>query len=227
MMKRTCTTQVNLDYSSEADMIKKMRVSMVFQPIVAAIFANSDIVEGKLCGKAHRARVWQNTDPARSGLLPFVFDEGFGFERYVDYLLDVPMYFVKRNGTYIDVAGASFRDFMQGNLAELPGECATMYDVEDQISIAFPEVRLKRYLELRGADSGSLDHTMRLTKFWLKMLYNPAALNAAYEIISSWPFSALQDLYLKVPDHGRDAEFFGQRAEEWYNFFDGSKSQAI
>lgn len=218
MMTRTCTVQVNLDYSSEADMVQKMRVSMALQPLVAAYFANSTEVEGEDSGyKQYRTLVWQNTDPARSGILPFVFDDTFGFNAYVDYLLDVPMYFIKRNGQYHDVAGKSFRDFMNGTLAGFEGEYATMSDFEDQISVAFPEVRLKRYIEVRGADSGNLDHIMKITSFWVDIFYNNTALNAVFDLVKTWTYKDVLDIYKRVPKEGTDAVIHGKSIEMWMN----------
>ena len=154
MMMRTCTVQINLDFESEADMVKKFRVSLALQPIATALFANSPFTEGKADGfQSYRSHIWTDTDPDRSGMLPFVFEDGFGFERYVDYLLDVPMYFVYRDGKYIDASGQSFRDFLEGKLPALPGELPTINDWADHITTAFPEVRLKNFLEMRGADS--------------------------------------------------------------------------
>ncbi|HEX8526966.1 glutamate--cysteine ligase, partial [Allosphingosinicella sp.] len=155
MMLRTCTIQVNLDYGSEADMVKKFRVGLALQPVATALFANSPLTEGRPNGfKSYRSHIWEDTDGDRTGMLPFVFEDGFGYERYCDYALDVPMYFVFRDGRYIDVAGRSFRDFLDGRLAELPGEKPTVTDWNDHLSTAFPEVRLKSFLEMRGADGG-------------------------------------------------------------------------
>ncbi|MGF1545624.1 MAG: glutamate--cysteine ligase [Parvularculaceae bacterium] len=187
MMHRTCTVQVNLDYSSEADMAMKFRVGLALQPIATALFANSSLVEGRPTGWASwRANIWTDTDPDRTGLLDFVFDEGFGFERYVDYMLDVPMYFVRRGADYIDVAGRSFRDFLRGELPELPGERPTMDDWEDHLSTAFPEVRLKRFLEMRGADSGAWSRICALPAFWVGLLYDADALAAAWDVAKGW-----------------------------------------
>ena len=155
MMKRTSTIQANLDFSSEADMVKKFRVSLALQPVATALFANSPFTEGRGNGfVSYRSHIWTDTDPDRCGILPFVFEPGMGFERYVDYMLDVPMYFVYRDGQYIDATGLSFRDFMAGKLSVLPGELPTMKDWEDHLTTAFPEVRLKKFLEMRGADGG-------------------------------------------------------------------------
>jgi len=187
MMLRTCTVQVNLDFASEADMIKKFRVSLALQPIATALFANSPFVEGKPNGfKSYRANIWTDTDPDRTGTPEFVFKSGMGFERYVDYLLDVPMYFVKRDGRYIDAAGQSFRDFMAGRLPALPGELPTIKDWEDHITVAFPEVRLKRYLEMRGADGSRWCHLCALPALWVGLLYDDAALDAAWDIAKHW-----------------------------------------
>jgi len=193
MMHRTCTVQVNLDYSSEADMVKKFRVSLALQPIATALFANSSLVEGKPSGYASwRANIWTDTDRDRTGLLHFVFEDGFGFDRYRDYLLDVPMYFVRREGRYIDAAGLSFRDFLDGRLSVLPGERPHILDWEDHMSTAFPEVRLKRFLEMRGADSGPWSRICALPAFWVGLLYDDIALDAAWEIARSWT-AAMRD----------------------------------
>lgn len=187
MMLRTCTVQVNLDFSSEANMVKKFRVSLALQPIATALFANSPFTEGKPNGfKSYRADIWTDTDPDRTGTPEFVFESGMGFERYVDYMLDVPMYFVHRDDRYIDASGQSFRDFMAGKLAALPGERPTMEDWADHITTAFPEVRLKRYLEMRGADGSRWCHLCALPAFWVGLLYDDTALNAAWDLVKDW-----------------------------------------
>jgi glutamate--cysteine ligase len=187
MMLRTCTVQSNLDFSSEADMVAKFRVSLALQPIATALFANSPFVEGKPTGfLSSRANVWTDTDPDRTGMLDFVFEDGFGFERYASYALDVPMYFVKRDGRYIDVAGRSFRDFIKGQLPELPGECPTMKDWADHVTTLFPEVRLKQYLEMRGADTGPAGRIAGLQALWAGIFYDGAALSAAWDLAKDW-----------------------------------------
>jgi glutamate--cysteine ligase len=187
MMHRTCTVQVNLDFSSEADMAAKFRTSLALQPIATALFANSGLVEGKPSGFAsYRAHIWTDTDPDRTGLLDFVFEDGFGFERYTEYMLDVPMYFVRRNGKYIDAAGQSFRDFLKGELPALPGEKPVMTDWEDHLSTAFPEVRLKQFLEMRGADSGPWARICALPAFWVGLLYDDQALGEAWDLAKGW-----------------------------------------
>lgn len=187
MMFRTCTVQANLDFADQADMVAKFRVSLALQPIATALFANSPFTEGKpngwLSGRAH---VWTDTDPDRTGLLNFVFEDGFGFAAYARYALSVPMYFVKRHGRYIDVAGRSFRDFMDGRLAELPGERPTLADWADHVSTIFPEVRLKQYLEMRGADAGSWSRLCALPALWAGLLYCPDCLAAAWELCCGW-----------------------------------------
>ena len=173
MMLRTCTIQVNLDYSSEADMVKKFRVGLALQPVATALFANSPFTEGKPNGfKSFRSHIWEDTDPDRTGMLPFVFEDGFGYERYCDYALDVPMYFVYRDGKYIDVAGESFRDFLDGKLPQLPGEKPRLTDWTDHLSTAFPEVRLKSFLEMRGADGGRWSRICGLPALWVGLLYD-------------------------------------------------------
>jgi glutamate--cysteine ligase len=187
MMKRTCTVQVNLDFGSEADMVNKFRTALALQPLATALFANSPFVEGRPCGYlSHRSHIWEDTDPNRTGMLPFVFEDGMGFERYVDYMLDVPMYFVYRNGRYIDASGQSFRDFLTGKLPALPGEKPTIGDWEDHLTTAFPEVRLKRYLEMRGADGGPWHRLCALPAFWTGLLYHQYSLDAAWDLARDW-----------------------------------------
>lgn len=187
MMLRTCTVQVNLDFASEADMIKKFRVALALQPVATALFANSPFVEGKPNGfKSYRADVWTDTDPDRTGTPEFVFESGMGFERYVDYMLDVPMYFVHRGDRYVDASGQSFRDFMAGKLPALPGERPTLADWADHITTAVPEVRLKRYLEMRGADGSRWCHLCALPALWVGLLYDDAALDAAWDLAKAW-----------------------------------------
>jgi glutamate--cysteine ligase len=206
MMLRTCTVQANLDYQSEADMVKKFRVSLALQPVAAALFANSPFTEGKPNGfQSYRSFVWTDLDPDRSGMLPFVFENGFGFERYVDYLLDVPMYFVYRDGKYIDASGQSFRDFMAGKLPALPGEIPTMTDWIDHSTTAFPEVRLKTFLEMRGADGGPWRRLCALPALWVGLLYDGAALDAAYDLIADWTKAEREAMRAEVPKLGLDA----------------------
>jgi glutamate--cysteine ligase len=206
MMLRTCTVQANLDYQSEADMVKKFRVSLALQPVAAALFANSPFTEGKPNGfQSYRSFVWTDLDPDRSGMLPFVFEKGFGFERYVDYLLDVPMYFVYRDGTYLDASGQSFRDFLAGKLPALPGEVPTMTDWVDHSTTAFPEVRLKTFLEMRGADGGPWRRLCALPALWTGLLYDSTALDAAYDLIADWTEAERQAMRAEVPRLGLDA----------------------
>jgi glutamate--cysteine ligase len=187
MMFRTCTVQVNLDFSSEADMVKKFRVSLALQPLATALFAASPFYEGKPNGyQSDRRHIWSDTDADRTGDIPFVFDDGFGFERYVDYALDVPMYFVYRDGKYIDVAGQSFRDFMAGKLPGLPGEVPSMDDWANHLTTLFPEVRIKKFMEMRGADGGPWQRLCALPAFWTGLLYDQSALDAAYDLIKDW-----------------------------------------
>jgi glutamate--cysteine ligase len=197
MMLRTCTIQTNLDYRSEADMVKKFRVSLALQPLATALFANSPFTEGKPNGfLSYRSHIWTDTDPHRTGMLPFVFEEGFGYDRYADYMLDVPMYFVFREGRYIDAAGLSFRDFLDGKLSVLPGERPTRSDWTDHLSTAFPEVRLKSFLEMRGADCGPASHITALPAFWVGLLYDEQALDAAWDEVRHWT----------IEDHARIRE---------------------
>ena len=200
MMLRTCTIQVNLDYASEADMVKKFRVGLALQPVATALFANSPITEGKPNGyKSFRSHIWEDTDPHRTGMLPFVFEEGFGYERYCDYALDVPMYFVFRDGRYIDVAGASFRDFLEGKLPQLPGEKPRLSDFTDHLSTAFPEVRLKSFLEMRGADGGRWSRICALPALWVGLLYADEALDAAWDRVKHWTIEEREKLRHDVP----------------------------
>ena len=206
MMLRTCTIQVNLDYSSEADMVKKFRVGLALQPVATALFANSPFTEGKPNGfKSFRSHIWEDTDPARTGMLPFVFEDGFGYERYCDYALDVPMYFVFRDGKYIDAAGLSFRDFLDGRLSVLPGEKPTIADWNDHLSTAFPEVRLKSFLEMRGADGGRWGRICALPALWVGLLYDDGALDAAWERVKHWTIEEREALRHAVPREALDA----------------------
>ena len=187
MMYRTCTVQVNLDFSSEADMIKKFRVALALQPIATALFANSPFFEGKPNGyQSWRQRIWQSLDPDRTGMLPFVFEDGMGFERYTDYALDVPMYFVYRDGTYINALGQSFRDFLKGELPALPGEVPTLSDWADHLTTIFPEARIKKFMEMRGADGGPWRRLCALPAFWVGLLYDQTALDAAWDVCKDW-----------------------------------------
>jgi glutamate--cysteine ligase len=200
MMLRTCTVQVNLDFASEADMVKKFRVSLALQPVATALFANSPFTEGKPNGfLSYRSHIWTDTDPDRTGVLPFVFEDGFSYERYVDYMLDVPMYFVTRNGRYIDLAGQSFRAFMDGKLDALPGERPTIGDWTDHLSTAFPEVRLKRFLEMRGADAGPWARICALPALWVGLLYDQTALDAAWDLVKDWTAEDHASLRRDVP----------------------------
>jgi glutamate--cysteine ligase len=200
MMLRTCTIQTNLDYSSEADMVKKFRVGLALQPVATALFANSPLTEGKPNGyKSFRSHIWEDTDPDRTGMLPFVFDEGFGYERYLDYALDVPMYFVYRDGRYIDASGQSFRDFLDGKLPALPGERPLISDFFDHLSTAFPEVRLKSFLEMRGADGGRWSRICALPALWVGLLYEDSALDAAWDLVKHWSIEEREELRRSVP----------------------------
>ncbi|WP_121114898.1 glutamate--cysteine ligase [Croceibacterium ferulae] len=212
MMLRTCTIQVNLDYGSEADMAKKFRTSLALQPLATALFANSPFTEGKPNGfLSYRSHIWSDTDPHRTGMIPFVFDEDFGYERYVDYMLDVPMYFVFREGRYIDASGQSFRDFLDGRLPALPGEKPTASDWWDHLSTAFPEVRLKSFLEMRGADGGPWNRICALPAFWVGLLYDDAALDAAWDLVKGWSMEEREALRTAVPRLGLDAPVPGNR----------------
>jgi glutamate--cysteine ligase len=203
MMYRTCTVQTNLDFSSEADMVKKLRVSIALQPVATALFANSPFTEGEPNGfLSFRAEIWRHTDADRTGMLPWVFEDGMGFERWVDYALDVPMYFVKHGDEYVDVAGQSFRDLIAGKLPGMPGATATISDWSNHLSTTFPEVRLKRYLEMRGADSGPLPNLLALPAFWAGILYDDTSLDAAWDLVKNWTAEDRQKLRDEVPKAG-------------------------
>ena len=211
MMLRTCTIQVNLDYASEADMVKKFRVGLALQPIATAMFANSPFTEGKPNGfLSFRSHVWTDTDPDRCGVLPFVFEDGFGFERYVDYMLDVPMYFVYRDGKYIDASGQSFRDFMAGRLPALPGAVPGMGDWTDHMTTVFPEVRLKRFLEMRGADGGPWRRICALPALWTGLLYDQGALDGAWDLCKDFTLEDHEYLRREVPRRGLATPFRGR-----------------
>jgi glutamate--cysteine ligase len=215
MMLRTCTIQANLDFESEACMVKKFRVSLALQPIATALFANSPFKEGKPSGfKSRRAQVWTDVDPDRTGDLPFVFEDGFGFERYIDYALDVPMYFVLREGRYIDVSGQSFRDFIAGKLPGLPGELPTMSDWADHMTTIFPEVRLKKYLEMRGGDGGPESHINGLPAFWTGLLYDKNALMAAWDLVKDWTQEDRAQLKAAAPRDALAAKVAGRTAQD-------------
>jgi glutamate--cysteine ligase len=222
MMLRTCTVQVNLDYASEADMVKKFRVSLALQPLATALFANSPFKEGQPTGyMSYRSFVWTDTDPDRCGMLDFVFEDGFGFERYTDYILDVPMYFVHRGDDYVDLAGRSFRKFLAGELEAEDGanvirrgEHPTMEDWGDHVTTAFPEVRLKRYLELRGADGGPWKNLCALPALWVGLLYDQTALDAAWDLVKDWTTEERSRLRDDAPRIGLGLEFRGRRLAE-------------
>lgn len=208
MMTRTCTVQVNLDYVSEADMVKKFRVSLALQPIATALFADSPFTEGKPNGYlSYRSHIWTDTDPDRTGMLDFVFEDGFGYERYVDYILDVPMYFSYRDGIYHDASGQSFRDFMDGKLPVLPGALPTLRDWSDHLTTAFPEVRLKKFLEMRGADGGPWNRLCALPAFWVGLLYDDAALDAAWDLVKDFTLAERHALRDGVPQQALKLPF--------------------
>ena len=208
MMLRTSTVQVNLDFKSEADMVKKFRVGLALQPIAVAMFADSPFVEGRPAGYfSYRSHVWEDTDPDRCGILPFVFEDGMGFERYVDYMLDVPMYFIYRDGAYIDAAGQSFRDFLDGKLPALAGEMPTDSDWSDHLTTVFPEVRLKKFLEMRGADGGPWRRLCALPALWTGLLYDTGALDAAWDMVKDWPPIAHAYLRKEVPKRALATRF--------------------
>jgi len=215
MMSRTCTVQVNLDFSSESDMVHKFRTSLALQPVATALFANSPFADGRPNGYlSYRSHVWEDTDPDRTGMLPFVFEDSMGFERYTDYMLDVPMYFVYRDGEYINAAGQSFREFLAGNLPALPGERPTLKDWEDHLTTAFPEVRLKRYLEMRGADGGPWARLCALPALWVGLLYHRPSLDAAWDIAREWSLEERIRLREEVPRLGLRAQVRGRSVQD-------------
>ncbi len=215
MMFRTCTVQVNLDYSNEADMVKKLRTSIALQPLATALFANSPFLEGKPNGyQSFRSHVWTDTDNARAGMTPFVFEDGMSIERYVEFALDVPMYFAMRDGQYLNTAGESFRKFLDGKLPQLPGEKPNMKDWADHLTTIFPEVRLKKYLEMRGADSGLQDKLCALPAFWVGLLYDQSSLDAAYDLIKSSTAEQRQKMRDDVAKHGLHTDFMGRTLGE-------------
>ena len=212
MMYRTYTVQTNLDFCSEADMVKKLRVSIALHPVATALFANSPFTEGKPNGYlSFRAEIWRDTDKDRTGMLPWAFEDGMGFERWTDYALDVPMYFIKHGDEYVDVAGLSFRDLMAGKLPGMPGTGATISDWSNHISSIFPEVRLKRYLEMRGADSGPLPNLLALPAFWAGLLYDDVSLDAAWDLVKPWTAVERQQLRDAVPKQGLAATIGGRK----------------
>ncbi len=210
MMYRTCTVQVNLDFSSEADMVQKMRVALALQPVATALFANSPFLDGAPNGhKSWRSRVWRDLDADRTGTLPFAFEDGFGFERWVEYVLDVPMYFVYRDGKYIDALGQSFRDFMKGALPALPGERPTLSDWADHLTTVFPEARVKKFIEMRGADGGQWRRLCALPAFWVGLMYDQAALDAAWDLVKSWDAETREALRVEASVSALQAEVGG------------------
>ncbi|MCM2562937.1 glutamate--cysteine ligase [Lutimaribacter sp. EGI FJ00015] len=212
MMRRTCTVQVNLDFSSEADMVKKLRVALALQPVANALFGNSPFFEGKPNGhKSWRGWVWRHLDESRTGMLPFVFEDGFGFDRYVDYALDVPMYFVYRDGQYIDALGQSFRDFLDGKLPALPGETPTLSDWADHLTTIFPEARIKKYMEMRGADGGPWRRICALPAFWVGLMYDQSSLDAAWDLCKHWDAETREAWRVESSVRGLQAIVGGRR----------------
>ena len=212
MMRRTCTVQVNLDFGSEADMVQKFRVALALQPVATALFANSPFFDGRENNhKSWRSRIWRNLDDARTGMLPFVFEDGMGFERYAQYALDVPMYFVYRDGKYIDALGMSFRDFMKGELPALPGEIPSESDWADHLTTCFPEVRIKKFMEMRGADGGPWRRLCALPAFWVGLLYDQTSLDAAWDVCKAWNVETREAFRVAASTDGMTAEVDGKR----------------
>ncbi|MAQ45632.1 MAG: glutamate--cysteine ligase [Confluentimicrobium sp.] len=215
MMYRTCTVQVNLDFGSEADMVQKMRVALALQPVATALFANSPFFDGKPNGhKSWRSRIWRGLDNDRTGVPSFVFDEGFGFEAWAEYALDVPMYFVYRDGKYIDALGKSFRDFLRGELPALPGETPTLSDWADHLTTLFPEARLKKFIEMRGADGGPWRRLCALPAFWVGLTYDQSALDAASDLIAGWDQATREELRIAASVEGLQAQVGGIRMHD-------------
>ena len=215
MMRRTCTVQVNLDFGSEADMVRKMRVAVALQPVATALFANSPFFEGAPTGeKSLRAKVWRNLDDARTGMIPFVFDEGFGFEAWTEWVLDVPMYFVYRDGRYIDALGQSFRDFLKGELPALPGEKPTLSDWADHLTTVFPEARVKKFIEMRGADGGPWRRLCALPALWVGLLYDEGALDAAWDLVKGWDADTREGLRVAAGEAALDGAYGGVRLHD-------------
>jgi len=215
MMLRSCTVQVNLDFESEADMVQKFRASLALQPVATALFANSPFLEGRPSGwLSYRSHLWEDTDPDRCGILPFVFKDGMGFERYIEYALDVPMYFIYRDGEYVDVSGQSFRDFLEGNLPGRPGEIPSMSDWSDHLTTIFPEVRLKKFLEMRGADGGPWRRLCALPALWVGLLYDAECQSAAWDLVKDWSLEDHHYLRTEVPRNGLQTEFHGGRLKD-------------
>ncbi|WP_135504522.1 glutamate--cysteine ligase [Roseovarius aestuariivivens] len=215
MMYRTCTVQVNLDFGSEADMVQKLRVALALQPVATALFANSPFFEGKPNGhKSWRSRVWRDLDSDRTGMLPFVFEDGFGFEAWVDYALDVPMYFVYRDGKYVDALGQSFRDFLDGKLPALPGETPTLSDWADHLTTIFPEARIKKFMEMRGADGGPWRRLCALPAFWVGLLYDQSSLDAAWDLVKDWDAATREALRVAASEDALQARVDGIHMQE-------------
>ncbi len=215
MMLRSCTVQTNLDFADEADMVKKLRVSLALQPVATALFANSPFTDGRPNGYlSYRSHLWTDTDPDRCGTLPFVFEPGMGFERYADHSLDVPMYFVHRGDRYIDASGQSFRDFLDGRLPALPGERPTITDWEDHLTTLFPEVRVKRFIEMRGADAGPWDIICGLPAFWVGLIYEAGVLDAAWDLVKDWTAEERETLRTEVPRHALRTPFRGRTVRD-------------
>ena len=215
MMFRSTTIQVNLDYSSESDMIKKFKVSLALQPIATALFANSPFLDGNLTGyNSFRSHIWTDTDPDRTGMLPFVFDGEMSYEKYVDYALKVPMYFIYRDGNYFDVSGSSFEDFLNGGLDELPNEKPNIIDWENHLTTIFPEVRLKSFLEMRGADGGSFESVCALSSFWVGLLYDSESLDSSFNLIKDFNIKQLQELRIEVAKNGLHSIIEGIEIQE-------------
>jgi glutamate--cysteine ligase len=215
MMFRSTTIQVNLDYSSESDMIKKFKVSLALQPIATALFANSPFLDGNLTGyNSFRSHIWTDTDPDRTGMLPFVFDGEMSYEKYVDYALKVPMYFIYRDGNYLDVSGSSFEDFLNGDLDELPNEKPNIIDWENHLTTIFPEVRLKSFLEMRGADGGSFESVCALSSFWVGLLYDSESLDSSFDLIKDFNIKQLQELRIEVAKNGLHSIIGGIKIQE-------------
>lgn len=211
MMYRTATIQVNLDFSDERDMQRKLQTSLKLQPIASALFANSPFTEGKPNGElSWRSGVWHDVDNQRGGYHPEMLEAGYGFKDYVQWCLDLPMYFIIRDGKYIDMTHITFRDFMEGKASiELPGIVATMGDWSNHVSTVFPDVRLKQFLEMRGADGGPWRGICALPALWVGLLYDETALDEAEALVKDWDADAVDKLRNDVPAKALNAEING------------------
>jgi len=224
MMKRTCTNQVNIDYSSEEDMINKIRLILNLESIATAIFSNSPFDQGNVSKyRSLRSHFWHHTDPNRTGLLPFVFDKDFNFEKYTDYALNIPMYFIRREHKYINMTQYTFKDYLEGKCTKVNYE-ATLDDWEDHLTTLFPQVRLKHYLEIRSMDACNWDLICSQPAFWIGILYDDEILDKIKQITEDWKGEDRQYLNKRVPEDGLKTEFKKRKLIDFaQEFFELSK----